>query len=495
MSTRRRATERLAKAPDSMIDQPETEPSVTPWSPALRMLTIGALVTIAAGAFEALAVATVMPRVSDDLGGLQYYGWAFSAFTLANIVGLTIAGSESDRVGPGRPYLFGIVLFALGIFIAGIAPSMLVLIAGRAIQGFGAGLFNSAIYVVVGRAYPPEAKPRMLALMSSAWVMPGLIGPALAGLIADYAHWRGIFLGLIPFLVIAAALAYPRIRTVPGTPNPDDRDWRRFGVAVALAVGTTALFAGLGASSLIRALPLIVAGGVVAWLAARWLMPEGTLRAAPGLPAAIACMTLLNLGFFGVDAFLPLALTEIRGRSTAFAGLALTAATISWSAGSWTQAHFSDKLSRRQVIRTGFALIILGCGGVTMTLFDNVPVVLAPLFWLVAGFGIGLAYSGISLTVLQTAEPGKEGIATSSMQIAGVLGFGFGAGVGGAWIAALSEGDQASRSSLLYQDLMMIGVVVVAIVIARNIPAWPGGKARRESSEPANEVTVAVPAD
>jgi MFS family permease len=474
-----------------MSSTPVDEPAMTPWSPALKLLTIGALVTIAAGAFEALAVATVMPRVSDDLGGLQYYGWAFSAFTLANIVGLTIAGSESDRLGPGKPYLFGLVLFAIGILIAGIAPSMLVLIVGRVIQGFGSGLFNSSIYVVVGRAYPPSAKPRMLALMSSAWVMPGLIGPALAGVIADFTHWRVIFLGLLPFLAMAALMAYPRIREVPASDAPGEREWKRFGVALALAIGATSLFAGLGATSLVRAVPMILAGGVMVYLTVRWLMPEGTLRAAPGLPAAIATMALINFGFFGVDTFLPLALTAVRDRSTAFAGLALTAATISWSSGAWVQAHFSDKLSRRAVIRTGLALIITGCAGVMFTLFESVSVFLAIPFWLIAGFGIGLAYSGTSLTVLQTAESGKEGRATSAMQTASVLGFGFGAGIGGAWIAVLSEGDEVNRNALVLQDLLMIGLLALAIVLVRNVPAWPG---RSAPGQPAATPAEPVPA-
>jgi len=472
------------------------EPAITPWSPALRMLTLGALVTIAANAFESLAVATVMPRVSEDLGGLQYYGWAFSAFTLANIVGLTIAGSESDRVGPGRPYIAGILLFSIGLLVAGLAPSMPVLIAGRAIQGFGGGLFNSAVYVVVGRAYPASAKPRMLALMSSAWVIPGLIGPAIAGLIADFTHWRVIFLGLLPFLTLAAILAYPRIRPIAGRDDASERDWRRFGVALALATGATSLFAGLGMSNVLRAAPLVLAGGVIVYFTVRWLMPAGTLRAAPGLPAAIAAMALLNLGFFGVDAFLPLAMTDIRDRSTAFAGLVLTTATVAWSAGSWIQAHYSDKRSRRQVIRLGFSLIIVGCAGVTVALFEQMPILLAPLFWMVAGFGIGLAYSGISLTVLQTAETGKEGMATSSMQIAAVLGFGFGAGIGGAWIAALSEGDEVQRNALVFQNVMMIGALILAILIIRNIPAWPGS--RKPSPEPVEAVAEApqpVPAD
>ena len=471
------------------------EPAITPWSPALRMLTLGALVTIAANAFESLAVATIMPRVSEDLGGLQYYGWAFSAFTLANIVGLTIAGSESDRVGPGRPYIAGILIFAVGLLVAGLAPSMLILIVGRAIQGFGGGLFNSAVYVVVGRAYPASAKPRMLALMASAWVIPGLIGPAFAGVITDLTHWRVIFLGLLPFLTLAAVLAYPRIRPITGRDDASERDWRRFGVALALAAGATSLFAGLGMSNVLRAVPFVLAGGIVVYFTVRWLMPAGTLRAASGLPAAIAAMALLNLGFFGVDAFLPLALTDIRDRSTAFAGLALTAATVSWSTGSWIQAHVSDTRSRRQIIRLGFSLIIAGCAGVMLTLFDDVPVLLAPIFWMVAGLGIGLAYSALSLTVLQTAEPGKEGIATSSMQIAAVLGFGFGAGIGGAWIAALSEGDDVNRNALVFQDLLMIGALILAIFIVRNVPAWPGKKQSTEPSDAAEETPLAVPAD
>jgi MFS family permease len=472
-------------------------PFINPWSPALRKLTIGALVTIVAGAFESLAVATIMPRTVDDLGGLHYYGWAFSAYMLANIIGLTVAGSESDRQGPGRPYLAGILLFSLGLLVSGLATEMVVLIIGRAIQGFGGGLFNSAIYVVVGRAYPESAKPRMLALMSSAWVMPGLIGPAIAGVVADFASWRIVFLGILPFLAVAVALAYPRIREIGGG-QVTTRNWRRFGTATALSIGATGLFAGLGASNIWYAVPLVLAGGIMTFITVRRLMPLGTLRAVAGLPAAIATMGLLNLGFFGVDAFVPLALTDIRDRSTAFAGIALTAATVTWSAGSWVQAHYASSRSRRLIIRIGLSSIMLGCAGTLLTLFDNVPVALAPIVWGVAGLGMGLAYSGCSLTVFQTAAEGQEGAATSSMQLASILGTAFGAGIGGAWIAALSDGDEASRSALVIQDILMIGVLVVAFVVVRNVPAWPGRNNQGTESEtkpvsaPVGETAVAA---
>jgi MFS family permease len=472
-------------------EAPESHaPAITPWSPELRTLTIGALVTIVAGAFEALAVATIMPRTVEDLGGLHYYGWSFSAYMLANIIGLTVAGAESDRQGPGKPYLAGIGFFCAGLLVAGLAPQMFVLILGRAIQGFGGGLFNSAIYVVVGRAYPEAAKPRMLALMSSAWVMPGLIGPAFAGLIADYTDWRVVFLGLLPFLLFAVMLAYPRIRTIGSGSVGGDPNWRRFGEATALSIGATLLIAGLGFSQLYFALPAVIAGGFVTYQMLHRLMPSGTLKLAAGLPAAIAVMGLLNLGFFGVDAFVPLALTDIRDRSTAFAGIALTAATVTWSAGSWIQAHYSDKRSRQQIIRIGLVMIAIGCAGTLSTLFHSVPVIVSPLSWGVAGLGMGFAYSGVSLTVFQTATSGKEGAATSSMQLASILGTAIGTGIGGAWIAALSDGDKANRSALVAQDVLMIGVLVIAFIAVRQVPKWPGRLKTRQPTETAADVAA-----
>src|SRR5262245_19728736 len=102
------------------------------WSHANRSLTVGLLLTIAAAAFEALAVATTMPATARDLGGLALYGWAFSAFMLTNLVGITVAGAEADRQGPARPFLVGVGLFAFGLLIGGLAPRMEVVILGRA---------------------------------------------------------------------------------------------------------------------------------------------------------------------------------------------------------------------------------------------------------------------------------------------------------------------------------------------------------------------------
>ncbi|MDQ1520676.1 MAG: hypothetical protein QOI55_1749, partial [Actinomycetota bacterium] len=123
------------------------------WSRPRRRLSVGLVLTITLVAFESLAIATVMPVVSDDLGGLGLYGWVFSGFFLGNLLGIVVAGQNADRHGPAKPFAMGLALFALGLLGGGLAPSMGVLVAARCLQGIGAGAIPAVAYVTTGRAY------------------------------------------------------------------------------------------------------------------------------------------------------------------------------------------------------------------------------------------------------------------------------------------------------------------------------------------------------
>src|SRR5437867_1515225 len=134
----------------------------TVWAPERRVLTAGLIGLITAVAFEGMAVPTVLPATVGDLGGLDLYGWAFAAFWLTNLVGITVAGGDADAHGPLRPFVVGIVLFGVGLVISGVANGMPAVIAGRAVQGFGAGAIGAVVYAVIARAYDSGAIPRML---------------------------------------------------------------------------------------------------------------------------------------------------------------------------------------------------------------------------------------------------------------------------------------------------------------------------------------------
>ena len=168
------------------------------WSPGNRNLVVGLVLTVTLVAFEALAVATVMPIVEQELGDIELYGWVFTAFMLGSLIGIVIAGGLIDRRGLGGPFVAGIGLFAIGLVIGGLAPSMGVLVAARFIQGLGAGAIPPIAYVAIGRRLPARLRPQMFATLSTAWVIPGVIGPAIAGIIGETIGWRFVFLGLLP---------------------------------------------------------------------------------------------------------------------------------------------------------------------------------------------------------------------------------------------------------------------------------------------------------
>jgi len=208
------STDQAARAAQT---PPEPSPGGTGgiWTPERRPLTIGLVLAVTLVAFEALAIATVLPVVSRDLGDLRLYGWVFSAFMLSSLIGIVVAGTLADRVPLGRPMLAGLGLFAAGLVIGGTAPSMEVLVAGRAVQGLGAGVVPAVAYVAISRGYPDGCRPRMFAVLSTAWVIPGLIGPAIAALVAAAVGWRWVFLGLLPLVAVAGLLSVVALRAVP----------------------------------------------------------------------------------------------------------------------------------------------------------------------------------------------------------------------------------------------------------------------------------------
>ncbi len=302
-------------------------------------MTFGLVLTITLVAFEALAIATIMPLVGRHLGDLRLYGWVFSAFMLASLVGIVQAGALSDR-GPLRlPMLVGVGLFALGLVIGGLAPDMAVLVMGRAVQGLGAGFVPTVAYVAISRGYPARCRPRMFAVLSTAWVVPGLIGPAVAALVATTVGWRWVFLGLIPLVIVTGSLAVLALGRVP-PPTTARQASTAYLPVLAVVLGAGVALASLTSGQVPVMAVGAAGGGTLLLFSLRRLTPKGTLVAAKGLPATILGRGLLTCCFFAGDAYIPYALTTVRRSAPAMAALALMAATLTWTTSSWLQARW-----------------------------------------------------------------------------------------------------------------------------------------------------------
>ncbi|MGO1289522.1 MAG: MFS transporter, partial [Cellulosimicrobium funkei] len=323
------------------VGVPETGPATSPTeagtlSPGTqRTVLFGMVAFVFLGAFEALAVATAMPTVAVELDGLTLYTLAFAASLASSVVGMVASGRWSDRAGPTTPLWTGIGLFLAGLLVAGLAQDMLVLVAGRVLQGVGTGLYIVALYVLVARVFPTDRRPKVFAAFAAAWVIPSIVGPAIAGLVVEHVGWRWVFLAVPVLAVPALFLMRPGMRAARGSApepapasapqsgdrpddaeSPLDRTARQASLtwAVVAAVGIGALnyagqLRGVGLAA------LLVASLAAVALAVPRLLPRGTTRAARGLPSVIAIRGLVAAAFTGAEVLLPLLLSHERGLS------------------------------------------------------------------------------------------------------------------------------------------------------------------------------------
>ncbi len=431
-----------------------------------RALAAGLVMAITLNAFEAVAVVTAMPVISEDLNGDRLYGAAFSAYMLANLVALVVSGEQADRRGPAAPFLGGVAVFAIGLVVAGVAPTMLVLIGGRVLQGAGAGALASVAYVGIGRAWSSEDQPRLFALLSTAWVVPSLLAPVAAGWITEQLGWRWVFLGLLPLVPVLLALAgRPLVQLGPPTDHHPAAP--RWPLATRLAGGCGLILAGLQAPSLPIALAVTVAGGVVAGPALVRLLPDGTLRAIPGIPAAVAARLCVNIAFFACDTFVPLAATRIHGSSTVVAGAVILGGSLVWTAGANMSARLAWAPGR--AARTGFLALAAGTAGTILVTVETIPLWVIFLTCALSGFGIGVVFNTTSVTAMRQARAGQEGLIGSQLGVADALGFALVGAVGGAMVGVADRGVLELSTALGIVFAMASAVALLGVVIAPRV--------------------------
>ena len=404
-----------------------------------------------------------MPVAASELGGVREYSLAFSLFLTTSLLGTVLAGGWADARGPKLPLVTGLALFGVGLVISGVATTFNLLILGRAVAGFGAGLQIVSLYVIVADAFPVERHAKIFGYLSAAWVLPSIVGPALAGWVASSISWRVVFLAVPPlavlaWLVLLTGLAGVRtgVRGAADDPNPQRAD----DAALPARADDAALPARAGQSGRARAayglgvaggallvqwgsqdikdwfgLPLTIAGIVVVVLTLPPLLPRRALKLGFGLPSVVITRGLLTASFFATETFIPLLLVTSRGFSPAQAGLVLTGASIGWSTGSWLLGRDWLHWAKRRVLMTGAIVMSVGMValvGVGLAWFTEYAVL---GIWLFAGLGMGMAYSSTAVLALLLAPKGEEGRASSALQLCDGLGGVLGIGIAGAIFA------------------------------------------------------------
>jgi MFS family permease len=386
---------------------------------------VGAVALVTLGAFENRAVTTVLPTVAVDLGGLWLFGAASAAPLISFVVATTVAGRWADRRGPVQVLYGGMGLFVGADLLMGVAPAMPVFVGGRLLGGFAEGLLDVGLTVLVAQALAPELRPRIFASFAAAWVLPSLLGPSVAGFVAEQVHWRAVFLLGPALLVPVWAFLRPAMSSMQATwrapmtgeaATPDATARQAVWWSVVAAAGLAGLTA--GASLLVEPQPSSIVGAVLVLAstaalmpALRAVLPPGTLTGAPGIPALTALRALLGAAFGTVAGLLPLMLTQVHRYGPAAAGVSLTITGLFWAAGSNLQSLTAVQRRTSVVarLRTGFVLVTAGSLGPALLAVDLVPAWTGLGLWAVAAMGIGICSPTISTQVLALSSHADQG--------------------------------------------------------------------------------------
>jgi MFS family permease len=433
-------------------------------------LTAGLLLLEALVAVQSLVVATILPDVRRDLGMVQLYGLVFTSASLATIAAIPIAGRAVDRYGARRTVAPVLGLFALGLAVSATAPAMPVLLLGQFLTGAGGGGLYAMSVGTVAKTYPDHMRARVLALMASMWILPGLLGPPLGALIASTVGWRWAFLTPYPVLAAGWILLAPALDLVPSDGDADGHISVRW--PLQLMAGAGLVFTSLTVSEW-WALGGLALGLAIGLPALARIVPAGTFRLERGVPAAAVAAFLLSAGFLAVDAFLTLMLTKVRGLSLGLAGAALTIATVTWAAGSAWESGWTDRMRLPTLLRIGVGLTIVGFIGEAAVLMRDVPVVVAYAGWAVVGLGMGIAFPTLPLAAMRGSAAGSEGADISSVLLLDMLGVATGAGLGGGVVALTTALDIELAKGIGGAFAIGIAIMLVLLVVAGRI-SGPG---------------------
>ncbi|WP_311215193.1 MULTISPECIES: MFS transporter [unclassified Arthrobacter] len=458
------------------------------------LATVGACALVFLSAFESLAVTTIMPLVSRDLDGASLYALAFAGPLATGVMGMVAAGNWSDRRGPAAPLYSSVALFVVGLLIAGMAGSMEILVLGRLVQGLGGGAMTVALYVLVARVYPPALHPKIFAAFAASWVVPSLVGPFAAGVVAQLSSWHWVFLGVVGLVVPALLMVVPAVRGMGSGSSPEPAaepvpwafgrmGWAALAAVAVLGLNLSAEVPGVGGAIAVVAL-------VLALMAVRPLVPRGTLTARRGLPSVILVRGLASAAFFGAEVYLPYLLTERYAFTPTFAGLTLTGAALAWAGASAVQGRLGARLADALAVKIGAALVLVAVISTLVTAAFALPAAVAIGGWILAGAGMGLMYPRLSVMTLALSTPENQGFNSAAMSISDSLGGALALALTGLVFTAFTTTNSFAGVFALTAVIAVVGVLIAPRVATRA----SGEGARRgvppaEASAPDAELT------
>ncbi len=402
------------------------------------LVTAGIMLSLFLASMESTVVATAMPTIVGQLGGLEHYSWVFSAFMLASTTAVPLYGKLSDIYGRRKLYVSAMALFLIGSVWCGLATSMTSLIFARALQGIGAGGIMPLAFILIGEMFTLEQRAKMQGLFSGVWGVSSIVGPLLGGFLVDQFSWRWIFyINVIPGLLAGALVA---LAWRDSHAHGQDRPAVDYAGAALLTAGVVTLLLGLmgsGTSSWI-----LIAGSVVLFIALLWVERRAPDPVLP-LPlfsdrlfaTATAHGLLTGWALFGSVSFIPLFVQSVMGTTATQAGITLTPLLLGWVTASIIGTRLLLLIGYRRLGLIGTASFTIGAFLMSQAGMNTSQTSLM-VFVTLMGIGMGLSVPSFLIAVQTSVNRRQLGTATSTLQFSRSIGGTLGVSVMGAALSA-----------------------------------------------------------
>jgi EmrB/QacA subfamily drug resistance transporter len=430
---------------------PSSTPAISPTQ--LRWLMGGLMVGMFLSSVEQSVVATALPTIAGELGSANQIAWVVSIYLLTSTIVTPLYGKMSDLFGRRIVYQTSISIFLFGSVLCAIAPTMVTLVAARAVQGIGGGGLLSLAFVIVGDVVSPRQRGRWIGLFTAIFTVSAVSGPLIGGLLVDGPGWRWVFWSVVPIGLVALAVTNRGLR-LPFATREARIDW--LGIAL-LVIGSTALILipVWGGDTFAWGSPQMAVTIAVAAVSTIAFIFQERRAEEPVIPlrlfqdrtgAAIFAMGFLLMGsLLAVTTFLPLFLQVSTGASATRSGLMLTPQSIGISAVAAASGWLVTRTGRyKWALIVGPLLASAALLWLTTIDPDTGFIELAPIL-LLFGTGLGLIFPNLTLTI-QNASPFEDlGIATSTSNFFRSMGGAFGAATGGAILATRLDTELIER--------------------------------------------------
>jgi len=420
-------------------------------------IVVTALLCMFLAALDQTIVTPALPVMGASLGGGQWVSWIVSAYFLTATAVTPLYGKLADLKGR-RPVLYaGVGIFVAGSMISAMAPSMAVLIAGRALQGLGGGGLMALVQTIIGDVAPPRERGKYMVYISAVWATSSVAGPVLGGVLAEYVHWSAIFWLNLPLGILAVSLSLKPLSRLPDI----RRDHRLDIVGAVLIMAATLLFLlalTLGGHSYPWSSPFILgmlALSIAAFVLFAWyqFQPEEPLlppRIFGDRVIALTSITsfLAAAGMFGLSVYFPVYLQLIDGFGASAAGIALLGPMIGSVAGSNISARVMRKGGRyKRLPLFGSVLSTLSLALIGL-LADGAPFWVIEALAFTTSFGQGTLFPVATVMVQNAADPRDLGTATGAYTFVRSLGAVVAIAVLGAIVGSAGVGDHISGAAL-----------------------------------------------